>query len=271
MKFYFQPLLNYFYNHPSIKNLSLINKEQQIRKFLEQYSEPISLFVYSDFQEEQSEFLEFLKENVNSSLLPTVQDYLKELIENTYEKIINKDQSSHKFLEKFWQNILLSDLARNQLFINFNLIQNGELQRLINNLFSLENSYTLHLITQEESLTLTMKSLREKLELLLCLSPLLRANTSHKEPYNYLKETQPLLCEKIISNLSEIQKPIKEQSSLTRLLNILQEKAKFPLIIDHLPGSLSCEESWFANKFNDIELDNRIIKELLESHKEWNT
>lgn len=279
MQSYFKPLMNYLFNHESISSLPLIFKEEQVLSYLEEYSASIDLFVYPYFSEEKERFSSFIKDQVNEEILPKAEGLLKKSINSTFPEFFKEFQTpSSSEVERFINQIINYPKSRECFLLNTYLIKSNLIQNLIYSLFSLSNPYTLYLLETEENKNFTANMLISYVEMSLLLYPLVilwKEENNKDIPLDNISQIAQQLNRRflflpipLLENLLSLPLGIKAKT-LIRITNIFQEKAKFPLLEDHLKGAIPSLESWFANEYNNINLDKRILKELWEGYKEW--
>jgi hypothetical protein len=275
--------MNYLCRHEAIASLPLIYQEQQIIAFLEEYTPSINLFIYPYFAEEKEEFLSFLREQTNEQLMPTLELFFEQGILSIFPEFFpSLSPPSSSELTRLLTSLLNHNKSREQLLLNFSFLQSGLPSALIHGLFSLENSYTIHLIESEEEKNFTSKMVLDFVTTLLLLCPLIflwEEESKQTLRENFLSKAVMDLNRRFVfiptalfKKVVEVDIPLSENSStssLAKLATLLREEARFPLLKDKLAGALSSGESWFASQFTNPALDKRILKELWESYKEW--
>lgn len=279
MQSYFKPLMNYLFNNESIASLPLIFKEQQVFSFLEEYSSSIDLFIYPYFSEEKERFSSFIKDQVNEETLPDAEKFLKKSLSLTFPEFYKEFQMpSSSELERLISQIINYPKSRENLLLNAYLIKSNLIENLIYSLFSLSNPYTIYLIESEEKKSFTANMLINFIEMSLLLCPLIsfwEEENQIKVPVdniNYLAQQLNrrfvFLPIPLLESLLQLRLGVKAKT-LFKITNIFQEKAKYPILEDHLKGAIPSLESWFASEYTNISLDKRILKELWEGYKEW--
>ncbi|QMU99426.1 hypothetical protein F0310_03335 [Borrelia sp. A-FGy1] len=278
IKAYFPHLYHYLFNHESIKNLSVFEKEIEIIKYFKENNKTISTFIDEDFKSDLNSLIQYVKGKTDIIITPLVLSSIESIDFNIVRELFRKEFNKNN-LESTFNCIKDSSYLRKEFLYNFNAISSGLITFYINKLFEDKDSYTVYLIKKENDILDSSKIIKNYIKILLLLRVLIIKICFEKEielSSQNIKNTVKLIITEIdfldektaqlVTQSLFKYENLNNMSPIATLISIFSNRARIPNIKNNkTKGFLGYDESWFSIKQSSSkDYDPRIIKELLE-------